>query len=457
MKICFVNALFYPFKGGTENHMAELGEALVKKGVEVHVVTGRLNGTLAKETMNGIKVHRVPAKVFKIQGFYPPPLVLCPDFLQHLRKIDARENFDLFHLHGRWFPDFTLVRKHCNETKKPLVLTVHNARPIGISPTYTLFGSAYEAAIGINVLKSADRLIAVSKWTAADVMKYNLPKKKFTVIYNGINANKFTTAPNPAVKKKLGMAASDPLLVWVGRVIEQKGLKYLIAAMPAVLAKFSEAKLLLVGTGTEVKKLKQQAAKLGINNSVVFYGAENNRKKLNELLRSADAFVFPSVWEPFGIAIIEAMASGLPVIATKTGGIPEIIQHGKTGLLVRQRNSKELAKTITALLANPNLRRKIAKNGRRVVERKFNFSKIASETIAVYQKAIANGHKAEKVSLESIIALQREVIRKLNQTRKKTLSTYLGKMKKLQGTKGTLKWAKKIKKLFKIKLKEFNE
>ncbi len=399
--------MFYPFRGGTETHMLELGEALVKQGVEVHVVTAKLKGTRESETIRGIKVHRVPSEIIRLAGLYPPPLVVCPNFLKYLRDIDAIERFDLFHLHGRWFPDFTLVRKHCKETGKPFLLTVHNARPIGISPFYTLFGSAYEMAVGKTVLKKADHLIAVSKWTANDVSKYNIPKNKFTVIYNAINASDFSFSHNPQVKKKLGMKPSDPLLVWVGRIIEQKGLKYLVQAMQQVTRVFPTAKLLVVGTGTELKKLKKQAAKLGLTDKIVFYGAENNRKTLNDLLRGCDLFVFPSIWEPFGMVITEAMASGLPVVATKTGGIPEIVDN-KTGWLVPVRNSRKLADAIVTALKDSHLLRKKGLAGRKVAETKFNWKKAATETIAVYKKALREPRK-KQLSLDELIISSKKI------------------------------------------------
>jgi glycosyltransferase involved in cell wall biosynthesis len=246
------------------------------------------------------------------------------------------------------------------------------------------------------VLKAADQLITVSKWTKRDVMKYGLDKKKFTVIYNGINSDKFATSKNSTVKKKFGMSLSDPLLVWVGRVIEQKGLRYLVAAMPSVLARFPNAKLLLIGTGTEVKKLKQQAARLGIGNRVVFYGQENNRKKLNDLLRGSDVYIMPSVWETFGIAALEAMASQLPIVSTNAGGLPELIQNNHNGIIVPMRSSKKLAKALNTILANPNQLKKMGLNNRRDAVKKFNWNKIAKETIAVYRKALKNGHEKEK-------------------------------------------------------------
>ncbi|MFH0713861.1 MAG: glycosyltransferase family 4 protein [Candidatus Micrarchaeota archaeon] len=386
MKVCFVNALFYPFRGGTETHMLELGEALVKQGVEVHVVTARLKGTKQEETVNGISVHRIPAEVIRIEGLYPPPLVICRNFLKHLRQTDARENFDVFHLHGRWFPDFTQVRKHCSDVGKPLVLTIHNARPTGISALYTLFGSMYENAVGKSVIKGAGSLIAVSKWTAEDIAKYHIPKKKFTVIYDGIDATKFSPAFNPKVKEELGIHPKSPLLVWVGRIIPQKGLKYLIAAMPAILKNSPTTKLLIIGTGTELPELKKQAAKLGVANSIIFYGQVNDRKKLNNLLRGCDLFVFPSIWEPFGMVITEAMASGLPIVAARTGGIPEIIQENKNGLLVKPRSAKAFATAVVKILNSGKLKQ-MGANGRKVVEKKFNWAAIAKQTIAVYKKA----------------------------------------------------------------------
>ncbi len=427
MKVCFVNALFFPFRGGTENHMLELGEALVKKGVEVHVVTAWLKGTKKRETVRGIKVHRIPAKVVRIEGLYPPPLVLCPNFLKYVRKIDEKENFDLFHLHGRWFPDFTLVRKYCEQTGKQLVLTVHNARPTGINPFYTAFGSAYEVAVGIPTLKSANHLIAVSKWTRNDVAKYAIPKKRFTVIYNGINPGEFTTKHNQKVKKELGIHPSSPLLVWVGRVIEQKGLRYLISALPTVLKQFPTAKLLIIGTGTEVKNLKKQATKLGVSGVVIFYGAVNDRKKLNDLLCGCDLFVFPSVWEPFGMVITEAMASGLPVVASRVGGIPEIVNKN-TGFLVPPRSAKVLAKIIITALGKRNLKQ-IGLRGRKLVEKKFNWRKIAGETIQVYTNVLT--HKRKRVEREQLVELYRTVGKQLKKISGKKLKGYIGRVSRI--------------------------
>ncbi len=429
MKVCFVNALFYPFRGGTENHMLELGPALARQGVDVHVVTAQLKGGKKTELINGVKVHRIPCKFFKIKGLYPPPLVACPNFLRYLREIDARENFDLFHLHSRWFPDFTLVRRYCLGTGKPLVLTVHNARPIGINPVYTVFGSAYEAAIGKKVLRSADQLIAVSRWTRDDVLKYKLDKNKFTVIHNGLDFSQFSTKHSPDIKKKLRMGKNEALIIWVGRIVEQKGLRYLFQAMPEVLKNFS-AKLLLVGTGSEEKQLRKQARALGIGKSIVFYGEVTNRKELNNLLRGADVFVFPSIWEPFGIACLEAMASGLPVVATKTGGIPEIVQHGKNGLLVPPRSAGALATGLVYLLKNKRKRLEMGRNARKTVEKNFAWRRIAAETKKVYAKALRG--KGKKKLIYEVMEFHRQMADKLREKSKKHLKKYRRHLRELK-------------------------
>lgn len=390
LKICMVNALFYPYSGGTENHIIELSAALVKLGVEVHVVTGRLGGTKEFEIIRGIKVHRVPCRVAKIPGFYPPPMVVARKFLRHLQEIDEKENFDLFHLHDRWYLDFNQVQKYARKTHRKLVVTIHNARPFGISTAFTIFGGAYELAEGKKVLREADKLIPVSKWTRNDMMKYNLPRSKFEVIYNGINPEKFRAGKNTAVKKKLGMKPFSPLISWSGRIIEQKGLEYLIKAMPLVVKRMPTTKLLIIGTGTDVKKLRKLAAKLKVGNSVIFYGSIAYNE-LNNVLRGCDVFAFPSIWEPFGIAILDAMASGLPVVASKEGGIPEIVENGKDGFLVEKKNSRQLAEALVKILEDKKLRDKMARNAERHAKTKFAWKKIARQTLALYKKVLETG------------------------------------------------------------------
>ncbi len=382
-----VNALFYPYSGGTENHIIELSAALVKLGVEVHVVTVRLPGTKPFETIRGIKVHRMPGKIVKVPGLYPPPMVISPRFSHYLKEIDTIENFDLFHLHDRWYLDFNAAVNYAHKTQRRCVVTIHNARPVGISPVFTIFGSAYEAAIGKKVLKNADKLIAVSKWTRDDIAKYDIPLSKFEVIYNGINPEHFDSNYNLKIKEEIGIKQNDPLIIWSGRIVEQKGLKYLIQAMPAIVLRYPNARLLIIGKGNLEKELKKLAAKLKVAKNIIFYG-EVPYTQLNNVLRGGDVFAFPSIWEPFGIAILDAMASGLPVVAARIGGIPEIVQNGRNGFLVDKKNPKQLANALLNVIENEKLRERMAHNAATDAKTKFTWDKIAEQTLEVYKSLL---------------------------------------------------------------------
>jgi len=177
-------------------------------------------------------------------------------------------------------------------------------------------------------------------------------------------------------KKKIGVVA---------RLSEEKGLEYLIRSMPTVLKKFSNIMLYIAGTGKLENKLKTLAKSLKVEDNVTFLGHLNN---VFSFLAHIDIFVLPSRSESLPVAIMEAMSAGLPVISTSVGGIPEIIENGKTGILLPPRNSDELAKAIIYLLSNPNQIHKMGVQGKKVISEKFNTSEFIKRFEAVYKNLL---------------------------------------------------------------------
>lgn len=382
MKICLVNALFHPFSGGVEKHMYELSRELVRQGVDVTVVTARIAGTAAYEEMDGVKVYRVPCISLKVPGLYPPPLVISPLFPFYLRRLDRENGFDIIHLQNRFFVDFDTAAVYAKLKRKPFMMTIHNARPVGISLPITVLGSAYDWLIGRWPFALADRIIAVSDWVKYDIAKYRIDERKIVPVHNGINVSEFRPSDATNVRRQYGI--DGPFLLFVGRMITQKGLPYLIDAMPAVLEKYPDAKLLLVGRGNALDGLRKKVKASGLERGILFSGYMSE-EMLKEAYGTCDIFVLPSVWEVLPIAVLEAMSSSRPVVCTCAGGDAELVEDGVNGYVVPMRDSNALAEKINLLLDDPGTRARMGLASRRRAEEEFDWRIIAARTKEVYE------------------------------------------------------------------------
>ncbi len=390
MKICLVNALFHPFSGGVEKHMYELSRELVRQNVDVTIVTARIEGTPAYEMIDGVKIHRVPCVSLKVPGLYPPPMIISPLFIHYLRKLDKENGFDIIHLQNRFFVDFDMAALYARLARKPFMMTIHNARPLGISPPITVFGSVYDWTVGRLPFAMADRIIAVSEWVKYDIAKYCINERKIVPVHNGINVNEFKPSEETNVRMKYGI--DGPMLLFVGRMITQKGVPYLIEAMPLVLEKHPRTKVLLVGRGNSLESLKKKVKAMGLEDSVIFSGYMSE-EMLKEAYGTCDVFVLPSVWEVLPIAILEAMASRKPVVCTNAGGDAELVEDGLNGYVVRMRDPKALAEKVNALLDDPEKRAQMGKASRKRAEEEFDWKLIAARTKQVYEELLREKKK----------------------------------------------------------------
>jgi len=386
MRICLVNALFYPFSGGVEKHMYELSRELVRQGVDVTVATAKLKGTAAYEEIDGVKVHRVPCLEIRVPGLYPPPLIISPLFYWQLRKLDRQYRFDLIHLQNRFFPDFDTTAVYAKLHKKPFMMTIHNARPVGISPQITVFGLAYDWLVGRWPFALADRIIAVSEWVKYDIAKYRIDPGKIVPVHNGINVGQFRATEARNVRQQYGIG-DGPMLLFAGRVITQKGLPYLIDAMPALLEKCPGVKLFLIGRGNELARLKKKVSAMGLGKSVIFPGYVSE-EMLKEAYGTCDLFVLPSVWEVLPIATLEAMSSGKAVVCTDAGGNRELVRDGVNGYVVPIRDTQALADKISLALSDPGKLAEMGRQSRKIAEEEFDWKLIAARTREVYEELL---------------------------------------------------------------------
>jgi len=233
--------------------------------------------------------------------------------------------------------------------------------------------------------KWTDVNIAVSKAVADFLVKSKITKSnKIKVIYNGIELK-----PKEHIDKdtlniinQYGLRKRDVIIGTIGSLNIQKDITTLIKAMPRILKTLSQAKLVLVGAGPLKYSLRKLAKKLKISDKVIFTGSI---KDISSILQLFTVFVLPSRAEAFGISILEAMRANVPVIATRVGGIPEIITNNQNGILIEPGNFKLLATTIIKLLNNKKLQNKLVNNGHETIK-KFSIGKMIEETSKVYKK-----------------------------------------------------------------------
>jgi len=242
---------------------------------------------------------------------------------------------------------------------------------------------------GLNRLTAGldDRVIAVCEAARrAEIRATRVPPEKVVTIHNGLDPARFHPCPSPQerarVRHRLGVLPNGPLIGSVGRLHAQKGYSDLLTALGIVCRQMAEIRLIIVGEGKLRSALHAQAVRAGLSGRVVFAGA---RCDVSEILPALDLFVLPSLYEGLPNVVLEAMAAGLPVVATGVDGTREVVLNGKTGLLVPPGDPAALAEAIGLLMEHPDLGRKMGAAGRERIRRHFSIAQMAGQTAWVYE------------------------------------------------------------------------
>ncbi|MFC2174373.1 glycosyltransferase family 4 protein [archaeon] len=358
MNICMVNPFFFPYMGGTEKHIFEVGRRLAKKH-HVTVLTYRYPKAPRREVIEGMEIIRARALVLTyLPHPLPPPMPLAPHGDAVIRK-QAKYN-DLFHFHNRFTYSVNSF-KALKKRGKHVCLTLHNARPQGIDPITDAAGSFYDDFFGEKIFGQCDRIAAVSKNT----LETTLPEEywdKASVVYNGVNLEDY----DPKMDCSPTLSEFGDFVFSNGRFVEQKGFKYLLEAASNI-----DARLVILGRG----KQKEKLAKLAPDN-VTFITKPVSEQKLACLYGAAKAFVLPSLYEPFGMALVEAMAMETPVIGTSVGGVPEVVTP-EVGSLVQPRDPAALAEAVNSILSTPDKAKRMGRAGRKRVKENFTWDHTA--------------------------------------------------------------------------------
>lgn len=228
--------------------------------------------------------------------------------------------------------------------------------------------------------KIADVIVVNSRWMLNEVTtRYKVPPNKIIVIPNGINIEEFSLY-NGSLKLD-----GEPAIVFVGRVNKIKGIDILIKAVSLLKPRLPNLKLYIIGKG-KLREFQQLVYNEGLEKNIIFLGPKP-RGVLIKYLKSADICVVPSIYESFGIVVLEALAADKPVIASKTGGIPDIIKDGENGILVHPGDPEDLAEAILKLSKDTQLRAKLSQNARKTIT-KYDWHNIAKRYVQLYRKII---------------------------------------------------------------------
>ncbi|MBN2478433.1 glycosyltransferase family 4 protein [Candidatus Micrarchaeota archaeon] len=385
MDILMVNPFFYPYPGGTEKHIREIGKRLAKKGHRIVVLSAQMDKKeQEREIFEGMEVHRTPAKIIhNLPHPLPPPYPIMTRFFQDYKNILEKNKFDFIHIHNRFiFGHRTL---NLAKPKSKTILTIHNARPRNIDPMTDTLGGLYDDVLGKGIMNRMDGIIGVSGWALNSTIPNNYTGKT-GVIHNGCDVELYSLENSDSTFWKdyfemSGDNEGEKMLLTNSRLVKQKGLEHLVDSMQYV----KDAYLVVLGRGPLESELKKRAKKLKV--PVYFLTKKISEEELINLYSSAYLFVLSSLYEPCAVALMEAQASGKAIVATNAGGNPEIVQEGETGLLANPADAEDLADKINNLINDEKLVRQFGKNARLKAEKYFNWDFAANATENFYTES----------------------------------------------------------------------
>jgi glycosyltransferase involved in cell wall biosynthesis len=395
-KVCFISPEYWPLTGGTGAYVYYLSNELLKNGYQIYVVTGS-NQTqdIQVNPQLGVSFLKIP-KMPIVKSF-----MLAANSNRKLNSVRDTAHIDITHPQLPLTPNFAVPPTF----GKTLVCTVHStwkgeAEAIRGEP-YSRLNANEKFLVSFNwflrffeegMLARARKIIAVSHFTKWELINYyKIPEGKIRVIHNGVDISKFKPATDKRkVKAELGFNPDEIAIVSVGRLYARKGLFTLIESMPAVVKRFPNAKFIISGKGQsdEMHKLLMYAEKLSVKDNIIFTGYYPD-KKLPKLYQAADIFAFSTFYEHHPFAVLEALATGLPVVTTTVGGIPETIESGKNGFLVEPFNPKTFGEKILYLLEHPAFAKEMGAQARKTIVENYDWRIVVKDAIKVYDQALS--------------------------------------------------------------------
>jgi glycogen(starch) synthase len=389
MRVLLISWEYPPvIEGGLGRHVRKLSEHLVADGVEVHVLTRRGGRLPKQEERHGVIVHRVREPQFPkdIDAFVRWVGSMNADMRELAFELADRYDFDLVHSHD-WLVAGA-AEAVARRAGRPWLVTVH-ATEYGRHQGWVQdHPQSYIHAAERAMVRSADAVITCSRYMRGHVSSvFGVSPARITAIPNGVDpADLEPVADEPDLDElRARYAEPDELLVLlVGRLVYEKGFHLALDALAPVIRRHGRVRFIVAGTGTAEAELKRQARRLGLTKHGSFLGWVGD-DRLHALYRVAEVCIVPSIYEPFGIVALEAMASGCLCIVADTGGLREVVPAGGTvGLRFRSHDADALERVLEQVLTDDDARAQLVAEARDHVLR-FDWAEVARRTQAVYE------------------------------------------------------------------------
>ncbi len=404
--------------GGISRVVYDLSHRLIKDGHEVTVVTYRDGETPYFEDDKGVKVYRVDNFMINPNNFIDWIMQMNFNMVSKVNQIINEEGaFDVIHAHD-WLVAYA-AKTIKNSYNIPIVATIHateSGRNSGIHDETQRYINDTEWMLTYE----ATEVIVNSNYMKGEIQRlFGLPFEKINVVANGVNLSKFTGMDRDYSFRRRYAMDNEKIILFIGRLVYEKGVQHLLAAMPKILAGYHDAKLVIAGKGAMLDELKAEANALGISNKVYFAGYLGG-KDVEKMYKAADISVFPSTYEPFGIVALEGMLAERPIVVSDAGGLGEIVEHRENGMKSYCGNPNSIADSVLELLYNPELCANIVKKAKAKVRNNYNWAKIAQDTHFTYQKAIC-----ETMAERQRKQMEQENARKDKKAKEKEISNLL--------------------------------
>lgn len=375
MKVAILIGHYYPGVKGAELFAQRLAEYLVRRGNEVDVITGWWDKELARsEVINGVNVYRI--RTLRLKHFSQITL-FSPMFLK-LLTLDRIESYDVFHSVGETMVAYAGSAMKVLR-KKPHIITIQGTTLV------TGLGNGLAGFILRKLsrlsLKHASLVHAISRELASVAKRFGA--EDILTVPNGVDMAEFIPMGKEKARKKLDIPPGKSMVVCVARLVPVKGIDYLIRAIALLSQLNNRISLLVIGDGPQRSDLEKLASELGLRDKVKFLGALPH-EQIPLYLNAADIFVQPSLHEGLGIALIEAMSCGIPVVGTRVDGILDIIEDGENGFLVPPKDSEALAEAVKRLFADEDIRSRFITKGLETVKDKFQWDDVLPKIEEVY-------------------------------------------------------------------------
>lgn len=398
-KVLVLASTFPRWKNDTTPPFVFELEKRLAKDFQIHVLAPHHKGAKKYEELEGLKIHRFQyfwpsfsqklcyeggilpnIKKNKLLLFQGVTLILSE--LINAIKIIAREKIDFIHAH--WLiPQGIVAYLIYKIQKTPYIITIHGSDIFGLKSSLLI-------KIKKGILLNAAHITVVSNSLKEEIEKNISKDLRISVISMGVDSNLFHPKKvNKSLKEKYKINAQ--FILFIGRLAENKGVQYLISAMPQIIKRFNEAKLMIIGEGSFKVTLEKLASKLNLNTSLIFAGAVPN-ESLPCYYATADVFVSPSIktkdgQEGFGLTIVEASLSGCIPIGTRLGGIMDIITEGENGYLVSEKKSDEIASQVIKIFNDQKTLQIVKRNARTNALQKYDWKIISDKYLGIYRNS----------------------------------------------------------------------